>query len=626
MTKRLRSHGSEIDRQFNDDLALSDSDLEVSDNEDADIGFDEDELESSFDDDTDDDPTCESETPRRIPTGRPRPNTNTSTTEQTRPIGQGRPVFSSSDSEDDSNDLIYANQHQYVWKKINNTSTRPLTHNFQYMECSGPKHCPPLNASAIDYFNLFFTHSLLSLFSRETNRYSEQLLAKQDQLSPHSRLRAWVPTTVLEIKAFIITILNMGLIQKPTMKSYWTDCTNQSTPWFKRMFTRNRFEVLLSCFHMVDNTRLPKSNEPNYDPSQKFQPIIDHCNQTFPHFYVPHEQLSIDESIIGTKCQTKMMQYLPNKHHNRWGIKLWVLCDSVTNYCLSFYCYKGKSANPQEQNEVKEKGLAHVVVSKLLAIGNYLGKGFHLFTDNFYTSVPLMDWLYKNKTFMTGTVKRDRKHLPNEIKTKIDVGCSVYCQEKNTSLVALGYRQTRSQKNPVLLLSSKPQISDVHSERRRHGRVTSEKKPAIVESYCKYMGGIDTLDMMLYTYLDGRRSMKYWRKATFNIFSRMVLNSYILYKTNCKINNVRPIERYPFIASIVASVTEEWLGEQHLHEAASSNQALGVVTLPGTNQKTCWVCTPKGKDYKTGRKRSRTVCVRCNEGCHGTCFAKHICK
>lgn len=185
------------------------------------------------------------------------------------------------------------------------------------------------------------------------------------------------------------------------------------------MFKINRFELLLSCFHVVDNTKLPKSNEPNYDPSQKFQPIVDNCNKAFPHFYVPHEQLSIDESIIGTKCQTNMMQYLPNKHYKRWGIKLWVLSDSAKNYCLSFYCYKGKSANPhQEQNEVKEKGLANDVVSKLLAIGNYLGEGFHLFTDNFYTSVPLMDWLYKNKTFLTGTVKRDRKHLPNEVKAK----------------------------------------------------------------------------------------------------------------------------------------------------------------------------------------------------------------
>lgn len=30
------------------------------------------------------------------------------------------------------------------------------------------------------------------------------------------------------------------------------------------------------------------------------------------------------------------MQYLPKKQHHRWGIKLWVMCDSVVNYCLGF--------------------------------------------------------------------------------------------------------------------------------------------------------------------------------------------------------------------------------------------------------------------------------------------------
>jgi hypothetical protein len=46
------------------------------------------------------------------------------------------------------------------------------------------------------------------------------------------------------------------------------------------------------------------------------------------------------------------------------------------------------------------------------------------------------------------------------------------------------------------------------------------------------MGGIDTSDIMLYCYLGERKTVKHWKKVTFNIFGRMVLNSYILYKEN----------------------------------------------------------------------------------------------
>jgi hypothetical protein len=46
------------------------------------------------------------------------------------------------------------------------------------------------------------------------------------------------------------------------------------------------------------------------------------------------------------------------------------------------------------------------------------------------------------------------------------------------------------------------------------------------------MGGIDSSDMMLYTYLDGMWTVHYWKRAAFNIIARMVLNSYIIYKEN----------------------------------------------------------------------------------------------
>jgi hypothetical protein len=46
------------------------------------------------------------------------------------------------------------------------------------------------------------------------------------------------------------------------------------------------------------------------------------------------------------------------------------------------------------------------------------------------------------------------------------------------------------------------------------------------------MGGINSSDMMLYTYLDERQTVCYWEKVAFNIIARMVLNSYILYKGN----------------------------------------------------------------------------------------------
>lgn len=184
---------------------------------------------------------------------------------------------------------------------------------------------------------------LINIFVIEANRYTSQVIATiSDNISLRSRKRNWIPVGLNEMRAFIAVVLNMGVIRKPTIPSYWSTKDTQATPWFSKMFTSNRFQLLLSFFHIVDNSKLPTSNHPDYDASRKFKPLTEHCNRLFKFFYTGHQQLAVDESLIGTKSQTAITQYLPNKHRHRWGIKLWVLCDSISNYCLSMICYKGK--------------------------------------------------------------------------------------------------------------------------------------------------------------------------------------------------------------------------------------------------------------------------------------------
>ena len=88
--------------------------------------------------------------------------------------------------------------------------------------------------------------------------------------------------------------------------------------------------------------------------------LISRCTQLL---YDPHPQLSVDESMIGTKCRLSFIQYMPKKPV-KWGVKVWVLADSVTvtGYMYNFDVYCG--ANSSEQPH--PKGLAYGVVMKLL--------------------------------------------------------------------------------------------------------------------------------------------------------------------------------------------------------------------------------------------------------------------
>lgn len=132
-------------------------------------------------------------------------------------------------------------------------------------------------------------------------------------------------------------------------------------------------------------------------------------------------------------------------------------------------------------------GLPYNVVKKLLDVGQYLRKGYHIFVDNFFTSIPLANYLYDNLTYITGTLRRNCKGIPHEMKNKFAVGQKLYM--RNDNLLMLGYREKKSQKNPVLLLSTKHTATDVESKKKRNQN-NPNMKPKVIDDYNRYMGGI----------------------------------------------------------------------------------------------------------------------------------------
>jgi hypothetical protein len=508
------------------------------------------------------------------------------------------------------------------WEELESDNDPDYEHNFRYSELPGPKHCPPQNSNPIEYFNLFFTINLISTLVTETNRYAEQFFRN----NPAARNRMnWVQVSLQEMKAFIAIVLNMGIIRKPSIRSYWYTSSSQKCDWFGKVLSRNRFQAILKFFHITNSTTLPPHGSPDYNPCGRFQPLIDHANRLFHHYYVPYQKLSVDESLVGTKKRVALTQYMPKKKHHRWGIKLWVLCDAITNYCLQFYCYKGAKYEDNRE-EIERVGQGYSVVKKLMEMGNFLNKGYHLYLDNFFTSKKLVRFLYENMTWLTGTYRIDRKGVPKKLLGKFPVGKRVYVRKG--PLLFMAFREKASNKTQFILVSSNAKAKSVRYSLRRAGKLVVKCKPHIVYEYNHGMGGIDGTDQMLYTYLDERRCMKHFKKVIFNIFGRMVLNAYVLYK----LNTDRPLSRLHFQISIIENLAHEWLlskvpvaDVRGGGDGFSPNRKFGVEKLEGTKESNCCVCS--GKNNPEGkRRRSKTICINCRRGCHLDCLPRHKCK
>ena len=85
--------------------------------------------------------------------------------------------------------------------------------------------------------------------------------------------------------------------------------------------------------------------------------------------------------MVPFKGRLSLKQYMKDKPV-KFGIKIWVLADTVTSYCYNFDVYVGKNAEVVNEN----LGLASKVVIALTKTIEM--KGYEIYTDNFYTSPP----------------------------------------------------------------------------------------------------------------------------------------------------------------------------------------------------------------------------------------------
>ena len=307
-----------------------------------------------------------------------------------------------------------------------------FTRNFSPLGTPGPINCIP---STIEYVIMLLGDEFIDLLVEETNRYGDiKQLSKSDDENMNPRRKKWKHTTREEFLAFLGIVTSMGLIRKGSMKEYWNKTDwSQDTPSFSIVFTRDRFFQLQVAVHFPqiegDSSKL-----------QKVQAIVQHCSQQFQEYYVPEQQVSTDESLIGFEVRGPAIQYMSNKHHHRFGFKLFCLCESSTGYTFSFSIYEGKNKN------FSEHGLSHDICVDLME--PLLDMGYHLYTDNWYTAIPLAEFLSSRNTNITGTVRATQKFLPAGVKQKLPKGDSVAFRKNN--LLCIGWHE----KKHVILLST----------------------------------------------------------------------------------------------------------------------------------------------------------------------------
>jgi hypothetical protein len=255
--------------------------------------------------------------------------------------------------------------------------------------------------------------------------------------------------------------------------------------------------------------------------------------------------------------------------------------------------YTGKGTTTDEGQSHSE-----AIVTKLLGGVEY-AEGRTLYADNFYSSIPLAEKLYEKKITYCGTLRSNRKGVPQTVvKKKLKKG-EVYGEEKGNVKVIKWL-----DKRPVLMITT---ISSHDNNLVETGKKTRTgepiKKPSCVVSYNKAKKGVDYSDQMAAYHSVLRKGLKWYRKLAFElIFGTAIVNAWIIYNSRPNQNRLSITDFRKNLAKSLARIEE-------------------VCSTPSTKRNAHTFVKPEG----SGRKK-RNMCRGCYNNLRKTMSSKDAAK
>ena len=196
---------------------------------------------------------------------------------------------------------------------------------------------------------------------------------------------------------------------------------------------------------------------------------------------------------------------------------------------MDFNIYAGKA-----EGGISQYGLGYDVVRKLML--DYEGQGYHLFCDNFYSSITLARHLYERGILYTGTIIETRRDFPaslkggNEWAKKRDRGAMRW--ESDPPVLASQWLNNKvvsivspfAKANDKVQTTRKTKVAGVWDPNRR------VEQPQVFHDYSRFMNAVDRSDQILATHTVHRKSMRWWKAFFFNGIDTAVVNSFIVFK------------------------------------------------------------------------------------------------
>lgn len=391
---------------------------------------------------------------------------------------------------------------------------------------------------------------------------------------------------------FIAVALLMARNGRPRIAENWSSDPLLSCPVYSAIMSKDRYVQILNTMHFCDNGIRTRG-----DRLSKIKMVLKEIRKNFRDAMRPFENIVVDETLCLCKGPLNFRQYLESKRH-RFGMKLFVICDVKTGYILDFVVYVGTGTKLNLYSP--NIGICGGVVKTLMK--PYLNKGHTLFTEHKFTSPILAKYLLRHKTNTIGTVRKNRRGMPN-LKRKLKSGEFESSHAKQ--ILALKWMD-RSDEVYVLSTCAEARLIDVEQCDRNVSEPV--QKPECIVRFNNCMYSADKSEVLIRSFDTLNSTLKWYKKLFFHLIDLSVLNAHSLYKTT---TGKHTIPLADFQLELVREILQKYSKIQTL---MLLNQVKQTMELPSRikaphypsecpptpsgirGRKRCVVCTAKSKN------------------------------
>ncbi|POM81270.1 LOW QUALITY PROTEIN: Transposase [Phytophthora palmivora] len=321
-------------------------------------------------------------------------------------------------------------------------------------------------------------------------RFWQQVLGETNSYAQLNNIALRMPFTLQEIMTFLGILFYMSLVEKGEYSNYW--CTQVEDVIFggksvglDNFMPLRRFKQLRQCFTF----RCVQPNSTNNDQAARIRPLLNLLKSTGPNML---KNVALDEaSVACRKFGKPLIVYNPMKPVGKYHFRIYMMCCATSWIFLNFrlHCASTISdrldgvASVEEANEIgSELAAASAIPQRVLEVVRpAFGTNRVVNSDDYYTSVQLLEALRVKGLYSRATVRQNSAHFPQHV---------------------------RLEKKECFRGSSRQAVSTIHKT------VAASCAPTCVKEYNTYMQGVDQLDQIRgrFSIADGHSFKKWFKK------------------------------------------------------------------------------------------------------------------